>query len=213
MIVLGIDPGSHITGYAFLQKNARDNSIQVLEYGAIHTKATEELILKLGSICAQLEPRIAQYKPTLLSMEASFYALNVKTTLVLGHVRGAIMGLCARHHMAFQEYSPRSIKQAVTGSGAASKDRVAAMMQYHLRLAQLPQPADAADALAVAWTYLSPPAIQTAIANHAKPKAVKRKDNMQKQPPQPVGKGLFANAIPAGTDLSALLAKARKRKR
>lgn len=213
MIVLGIDPGSQITGYAFLQKDNKDQCIQVLEYGAIQAKTNDELILRLGEICKKLEARIQVYQPTVLAMEASFYALNVKTTLVLGHIRGAIMALGARYQMTFQEYSPRSIKQAVTGSGAASKERVAAMMQYHLRLAELPQPADASDALAVAWTYLSPPSLQTAIANRAQPAPQKSKKTAPAQGAIPNAKGTYANALPAGTDIQALLAQSKKRRK
>lgn len=214
MVVLGIDPGSQITGYAFLQKSAKDHSIQVLEYGAIQAKPGEELIRRLGDICTQLEARIQIHQPGVLAMEASFFALNVKTTLVLGHIRGAIMALCSRYQMSFQEYSPRSVKQSATGSGAASKERVATMMQYHLRLAELPQPFDASDALAVAWTYLSPPSVQTAIANLPPPR---KSDARKKAAPRlgtlPKSSGTVANAIPAGTDIHALLARARKRKR
>lgn len=194
-----------------MQKNPKDQSIQVLEYGAIHAKTNDELILRLGEICKQLEARIQVYKPSMLAMEASFYALNVKTTLVLGHIRGAIMALGARYGMTFEEYSPRSIKQAVTGSGAASKDRVAAMMQHHLRLSELPEPADAADALAVAWTYLSPPPVVAALTELAS--SPKRKNTKTKSQTSLAHSPRAANAIPAGTDIASLLAQARKRRR
>jgi|GEM_PF-246917 len=219
MVILGIDPGSQITGYAFLRKVSTQSPIQVLEYGAIKVKAGQDLMPRLGQICAELEARIAVHNPSLLAMESSFYALNVKTTLVLGHVRGAIMALCARTSMGFAEYSPRSIKQAVTGSGAADKTRVARMMQMHLKLADISGSEDATDALAVAWTYLSPPSLQRAIVETAtipRPMCPKRKETLPQQASPPLIKpshGRVANAIASGTDLASILRNARKRTR
>jgi crossover junction endodeoxyribonuclease RuvC len=217
MVILGIDPGSKITGYAFLRKGSSTSVIQVLEYGAIKVNSGQELMPRLGQICAELELRILEHKPKLLAMESSFYALNVKTTLVLGHVRGAIMALCARFGMGFAEYSPRSIKQAVTGTGAADKSRVARMIQLHLKLETISTNEDASDALAVAWTYLSPTGIQHELAKFtSKSKSVKQKKQTSPMSlPNSTMKssGLAVNALPPGTDLESILRNARKRKR
>jgi len=210
MIVLGIDPGSLITGYAFLEQRTPQELICVLEYGAIRAKAGQELMKRLGSICAELEPRIEQYRPGMLAMESSFFSENARTALVLGHARGAVMALAYRFQMEFAEFSPRSIKKAVTGSGAADKERVARMIQVHLKLAELPAPADASDALAAAWTYLTmqhPPMLLP------QQKAPRHQGQTHLLPTQPRTSGLVANALPAGTDLTSLLAHARKRKR
>jgi len=211
MVLLGIDPGSNITGYAFLQKDADGQVIRVLEFGAIKAKASEELMERLGGICAELEERIRIHKPTKLAMEASFFAKNAKTAMVLGHARGAVMTLAFRYGMSFAELSPRSIKQMVTGSGAASKERVASMMKLHLGLKSLPEPIDASDALAVAWCLLSPSPLQNAITKQVRTHATKKAPityNTSEESTRRV-----ANAIPEGTDIQALLAHARKRKR
>jgi crossover junction endodeoxyribonuclease RuvC len=207
MIVLGIDPGSHVTGYAFLQQDSAKSMIQVLEFGAIKAKATDGLMARLGTICDQLEPRIALYAPQMVSMEASFYSENARTALVLGHARGAIMALCHRSRLGFCEFSPRSIKQAVTGSGAASKDRVARMMQAHLRLADLPGSNDASDALAVAWTFLT----QNTIAHNTP--TTSKAPKLKLPSISTNTKGLVANALPPGVDIQSLLMGTRKRKK
>jgi len=183
MLVLGIDPGSLITGYAFVESSSpRIEHLKVLEYGIIRANPRSALFARLNHICGELEQRIREYAPSLLIMEESFYAKNAHTALVLGHARGAIMATAMRYCTEFAEFSPRAIKQAVTGHGAASKERVALMIQKHLRLAEKPQPADAADALAVAWTYFSP-----------------QRPHIQDSP----------SAFPA--DVTALLTRARKR--
>jgi len=208
LVVLGIDPGSLITGYALLEQRGQGAPICVLEYGAIRAKTGDDLMKRLGTICAQLEPRIAMHHPTILAMESSFFSENARTALVLGHARGAVKALASRFHMDFAEYSPRSIKQSVTGSGAADKSRVARMMQLHLKLADLPTPADAADALAVAWTYLTAGITQLKTPNIPN-KPVKKSIQTKITSPR----GLIANALPPGTDIEALMAQARKRKR
>lgn len=205
--VLGIDPGSHATGYAFLQLH--HGNLVVLEYGVLKAKVKDDLMARLGYICQELEERIRVHKPTLLAMESSFYSENARTALVLGHARGAVMSVAYRYKMSFMEFSPRSIKKACTGSGAASKERVAAMMQYHLRLADLVKQTDASDALAVAWTSikdLSTPQIQNvplpkmAMTNRSEPLILAKHRSI-------------ANAIPQGADIQAIYAQARKRKR
>lgn len=211
MVVLGIDPGSLVTGYAFLKQDAPGQPIQTLEYGAVRARSSDSLIRRLGTICFGLEPRIEEFKPDLMAMEASFYSENARTALVLGHARGAVMALAFRHGLDFVEFSPRSVKQAVTGSGAANKDRVARMMQAHLRLAELPKPADASDALAVAWTSLGGNAISRL------PKASSMRKPYSRLEPSAglLGQGTtyVANALPAGADLSKILRQARKGKR
>ena len=183
--------------------------IRVLEYGAIRAKATHDLMARLGTICSELEERIKIFKPTKLAMEASFFSKNAKTALVLGHARGAVMSLAFRYGMSFVESSPRSIKQMVTGSGAASKERVATMMMHHLALKSLPEPIDASDALAVAWCHLSPSPMQIALQQHAT--TPQKKPLITHNTPEHSARGI-ANALPPGTDIQALLARARKRK-
>ena len=136
-IWLGIDPGSRVTGYALLEDLGQ--RVRVLEYGVFRAKEGDPL----------------QYRPDHLVMESAFVQKNVRSALVLGHVRGAVMLLAAQEGIPFSELSPASVKQAVTGKGSADKQTVAWMMQRHLQLGELPSPADASDALAIAWAGLT----------------------------------------------------------
>lgn len=153
MIILGIDPGSYRTGYAFME--VCSGKRRVLEYGAISCKPKYALEERLVRIVSELELLIQVYKPEILSMESAFFAKNVKSAMILGHVRGAIMAACGKQGMSFSEYSPRSVKQAVAGSGAASKEQVSLMIRSHLKLKEISSVLDASDALAIAWTHAS----------------------------------------------------------
>lgn len=154
MIVLGIDPGSRTTGYAFLKINV--SPIQVLEYGVIKANLKKTAEYRILDIVSDLELLIKKYKPNALSMEGIFYAKNVKTALLLGHIRGAILLTCLKQGMSYHEYSPKSVKLAVTGRGGASKESVAHMIQAHLQLKEISGLLDASDALAIAWTHANP---------------------------------------------------------
>ena len=154
MVILGIDPGSITTGYAFLKK--KENQIQVLEYGTFHANPAKELEDRLVHIVTELEKRLDLYRPDALAMEGVFFAKNVKSALVLGHIRGAILVACHRRGMTYDEYPPRVVKQAVTGDGAASKEHVANMVFARLGIEAAELPLDATDALASAWTHANP---------------------------------------------------------
>jgi len=150
---MGIDPGSHATGFAFLSLNG--NKVSALEYGVIRPPKKEtELIFRIGYIINELEVLITKHKPIAFSMEKAFFANNANSALILGHIRGAVMSLGFKHDLAFSEKTPRSVKRAVTGNGAASKEQVANMMGRLLGIQNLDCALDASDALAVAWTGL-----------------------------------------------------------
>ena len=153
MVFLGVDPGSYTSGYAFLDKGA-DDSIRVLEYGAISAKFRDSFADRLVKIVGDLEKRVKEYNPSVLIMESAFFAKNVHSAMILGHVRGAILVMCRRLGMEFFEYSPRSVKLAVTGEGASSKEKVAAMVTARLGICQGKIKLDATDALAVASAHL-----------------------------------------------------------
>ena len=163
MIILGIDPGSITTGYAFL--NAEGKTIRVLEYGVLHAPAGHALEDRLLHIVSELEVLLDKYRPDSLSMEGVFFAKNPKSALVLGHIRGAILVACRRRGMSYNEYSPRAVKQAVTGNGGAAKEQVANMVFAHLGIVGGDLPLDASDALAIAWTHASPAQISTVLAS------------------------------------------------
>ena len=151
-VMMGIDPGSHATGYAFLL--LAGNKASALDYGVIRPKKDSELIFRIGHIVNELEVLIIKHKPVAFCMEKAFFASNANSALVLGHIRGAVMSLGFKHDLVFSEKSPRSVKRAVTGNGAASKEQVAHMMGRLLGIQNLDCALDASDALAIAWTGL-----------------------------------------------------------
>ena len=176
MVILGIDPGSITTGYAFLKKT--ENQIQVLEYGTFHANPANELEDRLVHIVSELEKRLELYRPDALAMEGVFFAKNVKSALVLGHIRGAILVACHRRGMTYDEYPPRVVKQAVTGDGAASKEHVANMVFARLGIEAAELPLDATDALAIAWTHANPAPLAQSLLKK-KTTAKKKKASVQ----------------------------------
>ncbi len=153
MIILGIDPGSYTTGYAFLEKDG-NGPVRVLEYGTVSAPKKDAFEDRLVRIVCDLENLVELYRPTVFSMESAFFAKNVHSAMILGHVRGALLVMCHRRGMEFFEYSPRSVKQAVTGDGAASKEKVAYMVTARLEIEKENVKLDATDALAIACTHL-----------------------------------------------------------
>lgn len=173
MIILGIDPGSITTGYAFLQ--AESGHTKVLEYGVLHAPAGRPVEDRLLHIVTELESRLDTYKPDSLAMEGVFFAKNAKSALVLGHIRGAILVACRKRGMTFNEYPPKVVKQAVTGDGSAAKEQVANMVFARLGIEPSDLPLDASDALAIAWTHANPAPLTAALAPHSKRPASRKK--------------------------------------
>jgi crossover junction endodeoxyribonuclease RuvC len=144
--ILGIDPGSRVTGYGLISLQQR--KLQYIDSGCIRTSAediSQRLLQIFNGICELLE----QYQPNEVAIEQVFMHENVSSALKLGHARGVAMVACASHRLTVREYSPRAIKQAVVGYGAAEKIQVKHMVMRLLQLQGSPQ-ADAADALAIA---------------------------------------------------------------
>ena len=172
MVILGIDPGSITTGYAFLQVSG--NEFSVLQYGVLHAGANDALENRLLKIVTGLEELLDKFHPQALAMEGVFFAMNAKSALVLGHIRGAILVACRRRGMTFDEYPPRLVKQAVTGDGAASKEQVANMVFARLGIEPGDLPLDASDALAIALTHATPAPLAVALGGK-RPSAVRKK--------------------------------------
>lgn len=149
---MGVDPGTAVTGYAFLEERA--GKITVLEYGVVRSRPSDPLPRRLEKIHRELGVLIDTYGPKVLALESIFLAKFPQSALILGHARGAIMVAAQSRGVPVEEYAPRLVKKAAVGRGGASKDQVAALMQTHLKLRDLPKPADAADALAVAFCHL-----------------------------------------------------------
>ncbi|MDQ3001085.1 MAG: crossover junction endodeoxyribonuclease RuvC [Fibrobacterota bacterium] len=152
MIVLGVDPGTHRTGYAFLEN--RNSRIRVLEYGVIRCKSDAPLPLRLEQIHRELKALMLVYSPVHMALESIFFAKFPQSALILGHARGAIMVAAQTLGIGVSEYAPQMVKKATVGTGRATKERVASMIQVHLGLKEMPTPADAADALAIAFCHL-----------------------------------------------------------
>jgi crossover junction endodeoxyribonuclease RuvC len=156
MVVLGIDPGTAVTGYGVILKDGR-NPLTLIECGVIRTRPRDALALRLVEIHDGIVELIRRHNPGVLSIEDIFYARNVRTTVVLGHARGVILLAGAQSGLEIHEYPPSEIKKAVAGTGAATKLQVQFMVMRLLRLKSAPQPSDAADGVAAALTYaLSP---------------------------------------------------------
>lgn len=148
-IILGIDPGSRITGYGVLRQVG--TKFEYLGSGCIRVQG-DELAPRLHQIYNGVSEIIRQFQPTLFAIEQVFMAKNPDSALKLGQARGAAIVAATNHDLPVAEYSARQIKQAVVGKGSAEKTQVQHMVTYLLKLAATPQ-ADAADALAVALCH------------------------------------------------------------
>lgn len=147
MIILGVDPGSLVTGVAVLAM--KGNSFQALEGHAIRL-GTQELGEKLLTLEKELLARIDSFKPEVMAVEKVFHGVNVRSSLLLGHVRGVILLCAARRGLPVEEYAPAEVKKAVVGTGRADKEQVQYMVRQLLGLRELPKPHDIADAYALA---------------------------------------------------------------
>jgi crossover junction endodeoxyribonuclease RuvC len=152
VILLGIDPGTAVTGYGIVRKEGR-NPLTLVECGVIRTRPRDALPQRLAEIHDGVLELIRRHKPGVLSIEDIFYARNVRTTVVLGHARGVILLAAAHAGMEIHEYPPSEIKKAVAGTGAATKLQIQFMVTRLLRLKTAPQPTDAADGVAAALAY------------------------------------------------------------
>ena len=153
MRVLGIDCGGEYTGYGVVEQDER-GSLHHICSGAIRLSPREALELRLKKICEGLSAIIVQHSPAQVAIEDVFYAVNAKSALKLGHVRGVAMLAAAQAGLEVVAYSPLSIKSAVVGYGKAEKSQVQVMVARLLKLDAPPTPADAADALAIAICHL-----------------------------------------------------------
>lgn len=149
MIVLGVDPGTAVTGYGVVKGEGSAPPV-LLECGVIRTKPRDSLANRLLAIHEGIADVLSRHRPDFLCVEDVFYARNVRTTVVLGHARGVILLAAAKAGLEVHEFPPAEIKKAVVGSGAASKAQVQFMVTKLLRLKSAPEPADAADGVAAA---------------------------------------------------------------
>ncbi|GEM69007.1 crossover junction endodeoxyribonuclease RuvC [Sphingobacterium mizutaii NBRC 14946 = DSM 11724] len=147
-IILGIDPGTVVLGYGILKEV--NKKISLITLGVIKMGHLDDHGLKLQRIFKKTSALIAEYNPDCVALEAPFYGKNIQVMLKLGRAQGVAMAAALNADIPIFEYSPRKIKQSVTGNGNASKEQVAAMLQTLLSFKETPEFLDATDGLAVA---------------------------------------------------------------
>jgi crossover junction endodeoxyribonuclease RuvC len=148
VIVLGIDPGTARTGYGVVER--RGSVLKLIDYGCIQTPSADPLPQRLLQIQLALEALFTQHNIELVGVERLFFNKNVQTAFAVGQARGVVLLLAAQHGLPVVEFGPHEVKIAVTGYGRAPKVQVQKMVQVILGMTTMPQPDDAADALAVA---------------------------------------------------------------
>ncbi len=150
---MGIDPGTNVMGYGVLGVNGKKPEVVVM--GVIQLNKLESHYRRLGRIFERVTGLVEQYLPDELAIEAPFCGKNVQSMLKLGRAQGVAMAAALARDIPIAEYAPLSIKQSVTGNGGASKEQVANMLKYILKIPQerMPHLLDATDALAAALTH------------------------------------------------------------
>jgi crossover junction endodeoxyribonuclease RuvC len=146
LIIIGIDPGSHVCGYGILQ--LENNRIVAAGCDVIKIDSTLDLAERLAVIYSEIDQIIDEYKPDIAAVETIFYGKNIKSAFTLGHARGAILLALAQRKIKIVEYSPREVKKSVVGNGNASKEQVEYMVKKILKIDIKPETQDATDALA-----------------------------------------------------------------
>ncbi|SHF34354.1 Holliday junction endonuclease RuvC [Desulfofundulus australicus DSM 11792] len=148
MRVIGIDPGTAITGYGII--DLEGNRLSVVAYDCITTQPTMSMPSRLQHLYRQLEMVLRHYRPRQFAVEELFFQKNVRTALAVGQARGVAILAAVNAGLAVAEYTPLQVKQAVVGYGRAAKEQVQYMVRALLGLPEVPRPDDVADALAVA---------------------------------------------------------------
>ena len=152
MIVLGVDPGTAITGYGGVVRGG-GGAVSLRECGVVRTASRAPLPERLRDIYEGICEVISRNRPDVVAVEGVFYGKNARTAVVLGHARGAILLAAALQQLEVIEYPPAEIKSAVVGNGRATKDQVGFMVSRLLSLREAPRPSDAADGVAVALCH------------------------------------------------------------
>ena len=152
MLVLGVDPGSRITGYGLVEE--KNHEISCIRAGIIKPPDTMPFPQKIHRIFQEIVEILERYNPREMAVEDLFFAKNARSALKLGHARGAALIAAGQHDIPVFEYTPLEIKKSVVGYGRADKEQVCAMVKIMLRL-QKPVPLDASDALAAAICHIN----------------------------------------------------------
>lgn len=150
MRILGIDPGLATLGFAILDLDEDENEKELLEYGVIKTYPKTPKEQRLQEIHKDISAILHEYKPDICSIEQLFFSKNVSTGIAVAEARGVMLLALSQAKVPIQEYSPSSMKLALTGNGAADKKMVQKMVKMELDLDEIPKPDDAADAVSLA---------------------------------------------------------------
>jgi crossover junction endodeoxyribonuclease RuvC len=151
MIILGVDPGTLITGFGIIE--VERGKYSVLNYNVVRNSGDDSMPIRLKRIYDRLCEIINHYHPDEFAIETAFYGKNAQSALKIGHARGVSILAAVNYEIPTTEYSPREVKKAVTGNGAASKQQVQFMVQMQLKLREAPKYFDVSDALAVALCH------------------------------------------------------------
>ncbi|MBP1706827.1 MAG: ruvC [Chloroflexi bacterium] len=152
MRVLGIDPGTIIMGYGVIE--SQDNDTVLIKFGAIKTPSRSPIGERLSFLYGHITEIISRYSPEAVAVEQPFIAKNARSALAIGRAQAVAILAAANSHIPCYEYTPAEIKQRVANYGASNKEQIQQMVMLQLGLNDIPDPADAADALAVALCHL-----------------------------------------------------------
>ncbi len=151
MIILGIDPGTLVTGYGVVER--KGSAVRMIACGMARSAQTDPMPKRLKAMYDVLCAAIERWHPDEAAIETAFYGKNIQSSLKIGQARGVAMLAAVNHGMPVAEYAPREIKRAVTGNGAATKEQVQFMIMKMLALTAPPDALDISDALATAVTH------------------------------------------------------------
>jgi crossover junction endodeoxyribonuclease RuvC len=152
MKILGIDPGTGITGFGVIETDGVKHTL--IDAGVIRTKPKTPQPTRLATIHGHIVELLSEHSPTVMSVEKLFFAQNVTTAMTVSQARGVVLLAAEQHGVAVAEYTPLQIKQAITGYGRAEKAQIQEMVRIILRLNERPKPDDCADALAAAICHV-----------------------------------------------------------
>lgn len=153
MIVLGIDPGTAITGYGVVKK--RESNIDILDYGALTTPSHWSIGERLNYLFEQISSLLDLYNPDVVVMENVFFNKNIKTAISVGQAQGVIILAVKQYGKDIQTLTPLEVKSSIVGYGRASKSQIQYMVKEILRLRDIPKPDDVADALALCISFIN----------------------------------------------------------
>jgi len=162
-LVLGIDPGVSRCGYGVVRRDG--SRFRAVAYGVIRTPPREELPIRLGTLLHELGELIDEYHPAALAVERVLFQVNTRTAMSVGQASGLALALAGRAGIPVVNYSPNEVKLAVAGDGGAGKYEVQQMVMRLLQLAEVPDPPDAADALALALCHWWRAPLAAAVGN------------------------------------------------